>query len=154
MNKLATTAISTALATGVIMGAAAPSHAGTPIRMKAMSTAAKQKGDPYKYGATGANAFDCSGLVFWSYKQHGKKLPRTAQAQYNKAKKISAKNRKPGDLIFIGKSSKSIYHVGIFAGVSNGYGYMWDAPRTGRNVGKHKVQNYTGGSPKAFYGRY
>src|SRR5690606_20781549 len=98
-------------------------HAAPSIRTKALSTAAAQKGDPYRYGSTGPHRFDCSGLTYYSYKKHGKKLPRTAQGQYNKATKVSASKRKKGDLVFIGRSKKSIYHVGIYAG----NGKMWNA---------------------------
>lgn len=153
MNKLAAAVLTTTLATGAMVTVTPDAHAATSLRIKAMNTAASQKGKPYGKGGIGPNYYDCSGLTFSSYKKHKKTLPRTAQAQYNKATKVSAANRKPGDLIFIGKSSKGIYHVGIYAGVSKGYGYMWDAPKPGRTVGKHKIQNYTDGSPKAYYGR-
>lgn len=153
MNRLATTAISTTLAAGVLMTSAPSSHAATPLRVKALSTAAKQKNDPYKRGATGPSRFDCSGLTFYSFKAHGKKLPRTAQGQYNKAKKVSMKKLTKGDLVFIGYSSKSIYHVGIYAG----RGKMWNANTgsyRGRRVVLAPISEYTKGSPKAYGGRY
>lgn len=123
-------------------------------RAKAFNVAKAQIGDWYQWGATGPSRFDCSGLTYYSYKKVGKTLPRVAQDQYNRSVKVSAANRKPGDLIFIGKSSKSIYHVGIYAGFWNGYGWMLDAPRTGRQVGYHKIKDYTAGTPYAMYGRY
>ena len=30
-----------------------------------------QEGDPYRYGAAGPNRFDCSGLVYYSYRRAG-----------------------------------------------------------------------------------
>jgi cell wall-associated NlpC family hydrolase len=132
-------------------------HAATSIRSKALSTAAAQKGDPYRDRAAGPNAFDCSGLTYYSYKKHGKTLPRTAQGQYNKSTKVSASKRQKGDLVFIGRSSGSIYHVGIYAGFWSGKGWMWNA-NSGKYRGKKVVlapiAEYTKGTPKAYYGRF
>jgi cell wall-associated NlpC family hydrolase len=132
-------------------------HAVTPIRAKALSTASAQKGDPYRYGAAGPNAFDCSGLVYYSYERNGKKLPRTAQSQYNKSSHVSPANRQKGDLVFIGRSSTSIYHVGIYAGYWSGKGWMWNANTgsyRGRKVVLAPIAEYTAGSPRAYYGRF
>lgn len=107
-----------ATATAVCMIGPGITHAeaaSVPLRVKAMKVAEAQKGDRYQYGAVGPSRFDCSGLIYYSYKKEGKKLPRTAQAQYNKSKHISAKSRKAGDLVFFG-GTRSIYHVGIYVG--------------------------------------
>lgn len=153
MNKILSSTLTLALGGAFVIGLAPEAQAAT-IASRAMNVAAAHQGDPYQWGAAGPSRFDCSGLTSYSYKKVGKTIPRTAQAQYNASRKVSPANRKAGDLIFIGKSSGGIYHVGIFAGMSKGYGYMWDAPKPGRTVGKHKVQDYTGGSPRAYYGRY
>jgi cell wall-associated NlpC family hydrolase len=116
MQKLTTAALSTVLAGGVMLTVAPSASAATPIRTKALSTATAQKGDPYKGGAAGPNAFDCSGLTYYSYKKNGKTLPRTAQGQYNKSSKISWSKRAKGDLVFFGTSSGNIKHVGIYVG--------------------------------------
>lgn len=116
MQKLTTVALSTALAGGMVLTVATSSSAATPIRTKALSTATAQKGDPYKGGAAGPNAFDCSGLTYYSYKKNGKTLPRTAQGQYNKSSKLSWSKRAKGDLVFFGTSSSNIKHVGIYVG--------------------------------------
>src|SRR3546814_14786886 len=81
-----------------------------------MRPAAAQKNDRYQWGAEGQSRFDCSGLVWYSYKRSGKTLPRTAQAQYNKSRKVSPRSRRVGDLVFIGRSSRGIYPVGLYAG--------------------------------------
>jgi len=115
MKKTAT--VLTALA-AVTMGgiAVAPqASATTSLGAKALSVAKSKQGDPYRYGAAGPNRFDCSGLTQYSFKKAGKKLPRTAQSQYNHVHHISAKSRKAGDLVFFG-GTHSIYHVGIYAG--------------------------------------
>lgn len=153
MNK--TLGFTLAAITGftAVVALAPDAHAATSIRSRALSTASAQKGDPYKWGATGPNAFDCSGLTFYSYKQNGRTLPRTAQAQYDKFPHVSPSHRQKGDLVFIGTSSGSIYHVGIYAGFWSGHGWMWDAPKPGRTVGVHQIRYYTEGAPRAFYAR-
>lgn len=154
MNKITQFTLSAALGMGLVVALSpTDAHAATSIRDKALSTAAQQKGDPYRYGAAGPNAFDCSGLTYYSYKKNGKTLPRTAQGQYNKYQHVSESKRKKGDLVFIGTSSSRIYHVGIYAGFWSGRGWMWDAPKPGRKVGLHKIVDYVSGPPKAYYAR-
>jgi cell wall-associated NlpC family hydrolase len=133
--------------------------AATTLRAQAMASANTQKGAKYVWGNEGgySRGYDCSGLIYWSYRQHGKTLPRVAKDQYNHSQHISASNRKPGDLIFIKDSSGYVYHVGIFTGVRNGKGYMLNANygrTTAHIVGEWPITNYTDGSPYAVYGRY
>lgn len=117
----------------VAPGVASDAEAATPAT-KALQVAASKKGSPYKWGATGPKRFDCSGLTLYSFKKAGKKLPRTAQAQYNKTKHISAKSRKAGDLVFF-HSGSSVYHVGIYAGK----GKIWHSPKSGEVVKREKI---------------
>jgi cell wall-associated NlpC family hydrolase len=148
-----------ALMLGAFFTTTPDAEAATTVRSAAMASANTQKGAKYVYGATGGynKGYDCSGLVYWAYKQHGKTLPRTAADQYKKSTKISSKNRKPGDLIFIADSRGRIFHVGIFTRVKNGKGYMVNA-NSGRTtahvVGEWPIQNYVAGSNRGFIGRF
>ncbi|MGW0711172.1 C40 family peptidase [Streptomyces sp. NPDC002643] len=117
----------------VVPGVAGDAEAAT-VASKALKVAASKKGSPYRWGATGPSRFDCSGLTQYSFKKAGKKLPRTAQQQYNKTKHISASNRKLGDLVFF-HSGSSVYHVGIYAGK----GKIWHSPKTGDVVRLQKL---------------
>lgn len=143
---------------GVLTSTVSGAEAAT-LRDSAMASANTQKGAKYRYGAEGGytKGYDCSGLTYWAYKKHGKTIPRTAQSQYNKSKKISSSTRRSGDLIFIRDSRGNVYHVGIFSGVRNGKGYMINANTgsyRGRKVVEAPVTDYTTGSPSAVYGRY
>ncbi|MZE76843.1 C40 family peptidase [Streptomyces xinghaiensis] len=131
----AVSALTLAAVTGTVLapGAASEAQAAT-ARSKALSVAAAQKGDPYKYGAAGPHRFDCSGLTLYSYKKAGKKLPRTAQAQYNKTSRVSAAKRAKGDLVFF-HSGGSVYHVGVYAGS----GKVWHSPKAGSVVKLEKI---------------
>lgn len=123
------------------------------LRGRALKVARAQLGDGYQWGAEGPHKFDCSGLVWYSYTRVNQSVPRTAQAQYNKANHISVQSRTLGDLVFIGNSSGSIYHVGIYAG----HGKILNANSgsyRGRKVVVAPISEYTSGSPQAYYGRY
>ncbi|MEU2440393.1 C40 family peptidase [Streptomyces rubradiris] len=125
-----------------VPGLATDASAAT-IASKALKVAASKKGAPYRWGATGPNRFDCSGLTVYSFKKAGKKLPRTAAQQYNKSRHVSARNRKAGDLVFF-HSGSSVYHVGIYAG----HNKIWHAPKTGDVVKLQKIW-----SKSVWYGR-
>jgi cell wall-associated NlpC family hydrolase len=73
-------------------------------------------GDPYVWGATGPNEFDCSGLVVWAYKQIGKTLPRSSQAQAQGGVPVSRDQLQPGDVVTFYSDNS---HVGIYAGDGN-----------------------------------
>ncbi|WP_128377079.1 C40 family peptidase [Streptomyces cavernae] len=126
----------------VVPGMASEADAAT-VATKALKVAASKKGAPYQWGAAGPRRFDCSGLTLYSFKRAGKKLPRTAQAQYNKTKHISASNRRSGDLVFF-HSGSNVYHVGIYAGK----GKIWHSPKTGDVVKLSKIW-----SKSVWYGR-
>ncbi|MET8328169.1 C40 family peptidase [Streptomyces sp. NPDC005181] len=117
------------IAPGVVTDAQAATHS-----TKALKIAASKKGSPYRYGATGPHRFDCSGLTMFAFKKVGKKLPRTAQQQYNKTRHISASQRRRGDLVFF-HWGRSVYHVGIYAGK----GRIWHSPKSGAVVRLEKI---------------
>ncbi|MGW3655645.1 C40 family peptidase [Streptomyces sp. NPDC005151] len=117
----------------IVPGAVTDAQAATQST-KALRIAASKKGSPYRYGATGPHRFDCSGLTLYAFKKVGKKLPRTAQQQYNKTRHVSASKRKRGDLVFF-HSGRSVYHVGIYAG----RGKIWHSPKTGSVVRLEKI---------------
>lgn len=100
---------------------------------RAFKIAQRQKGDPYRYGASGPSAFDCSGLTSYVYKRAGLSLPRTSSAQAGKVRHISRSRLKRGDLVFV-HSGGRVYHVGLFAGKKDGRYYMLHAGRTGTRV--------------------
>jgi cell wall-associated NlpC family hydrolase len=104
---------------------------------KEMRTAAAQKGKPYRYGAAGPSAFDCSGFTSYVLKKQGIKLPRTAAQQHGKTRWISHMKAKVGDLVFF-YSSGRVTHVGILAGHMK----MWAAPHSGTVVKLQKVYGH------------
>ena len=107
-----------------ISAAARASRGGGSFRATALRVALAQSGKPYRYGATGPNAFDCSGLVGYAFRAAGKSLPRTSGAIRAATTPVSPAEAVPGDLIY------SPGHIAIYAG----NGKMVDSPRTGKRV--------------------
>ncbi|KUH39539.1 MULTISPECIES: C40 family peptidase [Streptomyces] len=107
-------------------GAVPDAHAAPAAAGKALNVAASKRGAPYQWGAIGPHRFDCSGLTLYSYKRAGKKLPRTAQAQYNKTRRVGRSERRKGDLVFF-HGRGGVYHVGIYAGKNK----IWHSPKSG-----------------------
>lgn len=99
--------------------------------------AAAQKygsGHPYVWGAKGADAFDCSGLVQYAV-EHAfhKSFPAGSSAQYAATQSVA--NPQPGDLVFFGAGGAN--HVGIYAGGDNYYSAQ--SPSASPNIGMGKI---------------
>lgn len=78
-----------------------------------------QLGKPYRFGAAGPSAFDCSGLVQWSLEAAGlKNVPRTSEAQWAWVQKVNKSQLAPGDLVFSQwpGDNASPGHVQIYVG--------------------------------------
>jgi len=105
---------------------------------RALTVAARQQGDPYRYGAAGPSAFDCSGLMLYSFRAAGLHLPRTAAAQSGAVRHISRGQMRRGDLVFFA-SGAHVYHVGIYDGWSHGRRIIIHAPYPGADVRKDAI---------------
>ena len=124
------------LANGVVEQPSTPS---TNKVQAVIDLAHKQLGKPYVWGAEGPNSFDCSGLIYYVYKNAASiTLPRTSSAQYSAGVAVSRSNLKAGDLIFSSTDGTgNITHVAIYVGD----GQMIHAPRNGKNVEKVSINN-------------
>jgi|GEM_PF-5203203 len=92
--------------------------------------AASALGRPYRWGATGEAAYDCSGLVYAAAKFIGLSLPRIAQAQFDAGRVPEQNSGRPGDLVFFGGALDDVSHVGIVITPL----LMIDAPHSGSFV--------------------
>jgi cell wall-associated NlpC family hydrolase len=98
-----------------------------------LAAADSRVGLPYVWGAEGPNAFDCSGLVQWSFARIGIRMPRVAQDQFFTGPHIPYADALPGDLLFWHYEPNDptyVSHVAIYVGD----GEMLVAPHTGVNV--------------------
>lgn len=98
-----------------------------------VSRAKAKLGDPYVYGATGPNTFDCSGLMQEVYGETGIKIPRTSEEQWRFGTAVTAGQLQAGDLVFTAGSDGTASdpgHVGMY----DGNGGVIQAPHTGTVV--------------------
>jgi peptidoglycan DL-endopeptidase CwlO len=98
----------------------------------AIAFAKDQLGEPYVYGASGPDSWDCSGLTMQAWAAAGRSLSHWSVAQYYETTPIAFSDIRRGDLLFWGDSSDpdSIYHVAMYLGND----LMIHAPRPGRSV--------------------
>ena len=92
---------------------AAAATGGSSAGVMALAFAKAAIGKPYRYGAAGPNAFDCSGLVMSAFKKAGVRLPRTSAAQSQVGAPVRRDQLQPGDLLFF---YTPVSHVGIYLG--------------------------------------
>ncbi len=78
-------------------GGAPPPSAGASA---AISTARAQLGKPYRWGAAGPDAFDCSGLTSYAWRAGGRSLPHSSSAQISSVRSVSMGDIQPGDLLW------------------------------------------------------
>ena len=71
-----------------------------------------QLGKPYAMGATGPNAYDCSGFTQAAFGAVGVSIPRTSYSQPTAGISVPYESLEPGDLVF----SYGYGHVAIYAG--------------------------------------
>lgn len=116
-------------------------------RLIVLKAAASQLGDPYVWGGTTPKsagfpgAFDCSGLVIWSFQHAGINLPRVSSDQwfFTNSHTVTTtfadidKTAVPGDLIFFAGGDGTLTNPGHVA-IYWGHGLMIAAPQTGENV--------------------
>lgn len=123
---------------GIDPGDLAPEAAlpgGMPGRGTVVQAALSRIGLPYSWGASGPNAFDCSGLVMWAF-QHGAgvNLPHSSQALARGGQPVSMGEMQPGDVV-------TYYSDASHAGIYIGNGLMVHASTYGTPVRVSPVNN-------------
>jgi len=96
---------------------------------RAAAIAVQQVGAAYRYGGASPAGFDCSGLVQYSFRQAGMKVPRTTGQLWNSAGTMPVDDLRVGDLLFFRFDGK-MSHVGIYVGDEQ----FVHAPSSGKTV--------------------
>lgn len=96
---------------------------------RAAGIAAAQVGVPYRYGGSSPTGFDCSGLVYFSYGEIGRPVPRTTSGLWQSAAPVEKSQLQPGDIVFFRIDGK-MSHVGMYLDD----GQFVHAPASGRQV--------------------
>lgn len=103
-----------------------PTTDALPLSMENMSKAefliakaSQHIGTRYRSGGTTPGGFDCSGLMFATFKEIEMTLPRTSHEQSNYGSFVERSQAQKGDLIFFTTNGRgSINHVGMITEVA------------------------------------
>jgi hypothetical protein len=117
-----------------------PSAPATPAQV-AINYATQQLGKPYRWGAAGPDAFDCSGLTQRSWAAAGVGIARVSRDQYTSLPRVPYSQARPGDILAWASNTASpgtIYHVALYLGD----GKMIEAPSAGNPVRITTVRTY------------
>jgi peptidoglycan DL-endopeptidase CwlO len=94
-------------------GAVTPGVPGGGGGVAAVQAALTRVGSPYSWGGSGPNAFDCSGLVMWSFQQAGISLPHSSQALARGGQPVEMSEMQPGDVVnYYSDASHSAIYIG------------------------------------------
>lgn len=99
---------------------------------RVVKTAYSQIGNKYCPGGNSpGRGFDCSGLIWWAYKQNGVNIPRITREQSRTGFSVSKINVRSGDIVVfrLGRGPYGL-HTGLYAGNGN----FIHSPRTGKKV--------------------
>ncbi|MDR1856791.1 MAG: C40 family peptidase [Desulfovibrio sp.] len=123
------------LAACLVLGGCGTKHtdSGPPAAARGVvKTAYSQIGKKYVPGGTSPRkGFDCSGLLWWAYRQHGIEIPRLTVDQAKIGKAVPLSKPRPGDIVVFRTSrSPRGLHTGIYAGDDS----FIHSPRRGERV--------------------
>jgi cell wall-associated NlpC family hydrolase len=115
--------------------AAAAAAASKKLRLNAWHYAVRQRGKPYEWGGTGPHGFDCSGLVYASYRSRGVALPRTTYGMLGNWRLVRVRKSKArrGDLAFFGSGHVELYDHGS---------WTYGAADAGSRIGFHRMSRF------------
>ncbi|MEU0255839.1 NlpC/P60 family protein [Streptomyces sp. NPDC006184] len=116
-------------------GALPADRPASPAGDRAVDYALDQLGKPYRWGAQGPDAFDCSGLTSQAWSHAGTPLPRTSQEQWDRLPKVPLSQLRPGDLVVYFPEAT---HVALYVGD----GKVVQAPRPGEKVELSAIAGY------------
>lgn len=103
-----------------------------PTQADIINSAKQFMGLPYVWAGASGFGFDCSGIIYSVYKNHGIMIPRDSFVQATHGRPVAKSNMQPGDLMFFAYNGGrgKVYHVSLYLGD----GKMLHAPNSSRTV--------------------
>ena len=112
-----------ALLGALLVGASGPVAASHTEVHRVIEIAKEQRGDPWVHYATGPNAFDCVGFVWFAFDRAdldrrigGYRGVRSYWEWFKDRGRASRYNGRRGDLVIWGPKSNPAKHIGIYLG--------------------------------------
>jgi cell wall-associated NlpC family hydrolase len=126
---------STAAKAAQAASAQASARAVRRLRLNAWHYALRQRSKPYVWGGTGPYGFDCSGLVYASYRSRGLMLPRTTYGMLGSWHLVRVRKwrARRGDLAFFGTGHVELYDHGS---------WTYGAASEGTRIGYHRMNSF------------
>lgn len=108
--------------------------------LRLADSARSQIGTPYRVGRSNpGEGFDCSGLVWWVYRQYGIELPRVSTLQAKVGDEVDLSQAHPGDIVVF-KTGRG--PNGFHSGIITTPGHFIHAPRSGKLVQETEIKGY------------
>lgn len=108
-------------------------------RQAVIDAALAKLGWKYVWGgeSDAEGGYDCSGLLFYAFRQAGIDMPRVSMAQAERGKRVGLTELQPGDLVaFENRAAQAgADHIALYLGD----GWILEAPYTGAVVRKRKL---------------
>lgn len=107
--------------------------------------AMRYRGKAYRRGASGPNAFDCSGFTGFVFRKANIELKRSSREQFTQGVSVKRSDLQPGDLVFFSspRSGKVVGHVGIVTEVCSNRCFKFiHAARSGIKVDDYSNTDY------------
>lgn len=109
----------------------------TSLQTKVVQSARSQIGARYRAGGTTPRGFDCSGLIWWAYKQNGINVPRMTRDQAKAGRNVNRRSMQVGDiLVFNTRQGRNGLHTGLYTGK----GMFVHSPSSGKRVRQDSLQ--------------
>jgi cell wall-associated NlpC family hydrolase len=102
------------------------------LRSEVIAFARAQIGEPYLWGGSGPDLWDCSGLTQAAFASVGLSIPRVSSDQHRIGTTVSISSLSPGDLV--GWDG----HVALYSGGGN----IIEAPRPGEYVRERPLADH------------
>ena len=106
-------------------------------------------GKKYVWATRGPKTFDCSGFVYYVFRQFDITLTPSSRNQYKHGKAITKNEAKAGDLIFFRskRSGKNVGHVGIICDTTDNIKFIHASTKQGitiSNLEGYYIKNFIG----------